>query len=180
MIQIEYLALVLTGLSITVSILYYTLTLRNQNRTRETQWVTQLLDKKIDQESMERFLELMDAEWDDFATFIRKYDNTVNPKHAATRNAQWNFFEMLGGFVKGNRLDVELVYKFYNMRCLLMWFKFETVIKEYRKGTLDRDYLENFEYLAEKMAEMRLKRGLNLPLGILHPTSTLQQEYSNP
>ena len=66
------------------------------------------------------------------------------------------------------------------MRCLLMWFKFETVIKEYRKGTLDRDYLENFEYLAEKMAEMRLKRGLNLPLGILHPTSTLQQEYSNP
>ena len=62
---------------------------------------------------------------------------------------------MLGGFVKDNRLDVNLVYQFYNMRCLLMWFKYETVIKEYRKGTLDRDYMENFEYLADKMIAMR-------------------------
>ena len=174
--MIEYLPLVLTGLGITASIFYYSMTLRNQNRTRETQWITQLLQRKIDQQAMVQFMEIMDAEWNDYEDFMRKYDSSVDLKHAATRNAQWSFYEMLGELVEDNRLDVDLVYKFFNMRCLLMWFKYETVIKEIRKGPLDRDYMDNFEVLAGKMIDMRKKKGLNLPLELLHPTSVLHNE----
>ena len=176
--MVEYLPLVLTGLGLTASIFYYTLTLRNQNRTRETQWITQLLQRKIDQQAMERFMEIMGAEWSDYEDFLKKYDSTVDSRHAAIRNAQWSFYEMLGELVEDNRLDVNLVYKFFNMRCLLMWFKYETVIKEIRKGVLDRDYMDNFEVLAGKMIEMRKKKGLNLPLALLHPTSKLHKEYN--
>ena len=123
-------------------------------------------------------MDVMSANWTDIDDFLEKYDNTVNPRHSAIRNAKWSFYDMLGGFVKDRRLDVDLVYQFYNMRCLLMWFKFETLIKHYRLGTLDRDYMENFEYLADKMIEMRMSRGLNLPTSLLHPTSTLLEKYN--
>lgn len=179
MVSTEVLAILISGLGITTSILYYTLTLRNQNRSRETQWVSQLLENKINEESMESFMDVMSANWIDIDDFLEKYDNTVNSRHAAIRNAKWSFYDMLGGFVKDRRLDVDLVYQFYNMRCLLMWFKYETVIKYYRLGTLDRDYMENFEYLADRMIEIRQRKGLNLPLSLLHPTSTLQGKYIN-
>ena len=178
MVSTEVYAILISGLGITASILYYTLTLRNQNRSRETQWISQLLENKINEESMESFMEVMSAQWTDIDDFMKKYDNTVNPRHAAIRNAQWSFYDMLGGFVKDHRLDIDLVYRFYNMRCLLMWFKFETLIKYYRLGVLDRDYMENFEYLAGRMIEMRQSKGLNLPLNLLHPTSTIQGKYN--
>ena len=42
MIQIEYLPIVLTGIGIIVSILYYAMVLRNQNTTRQAQLLMQI------------------------------------------------------------------------------------------------------------------------------------------
>ena len=61
MVSTEVLAILISGVGITTSILYYTLTLRNQNRSRETQWVSQLLENKINEESMESFMDVMSA-----------------------------------------------------------------------------------------------------------------------
>jgi hypothetical protein len=64
------------------------------------------------------------------------------------------------------------------MTCLLVWFKWETVIKGIREGVLGEDWLENFEYLANEMIKMRQERGQKLPVELLHPTSELIEQLT--
>jgi hypothetical protein len=60
-----------------------------------------------------------------------------------------------------------------------MWFKFETIIKEFRKDPWNLpDYCQNFEFLAEEFLRMRREKGLPIPyINMIHPTSELYKEY---
>jgi hypothetical protein len=164
---------------ILVGIFYYIMTLRNQNRIRETQWIWQLLNRKTDNETMKGFLNQISSNWKDYDDYLQKYDHSVNLEHGSTRQSSWYFFDILGIMVKQNKIDIEMIYPFYNMHILLLWFKYETVIKVLREGTMDEDYMEGLEFLADEMIKMRQEKGLKIPSEFLHPTSTLLEELSN-
>ena len=70
MVQIENLPLVLTGFGLTASILYYTMTLRNANKTqqlalenRQAQLFMQLWSKATSNEGIEASRILSEANW---------------------------------------------------------------------------------------------------------------------
>ena len=71
--MIEFLPLVLTGLGLTASIVYYASVLRNQNKTRQTQLFLQFYNRLTDKQFFEEYKNLLNQEWDDFDDNLEKY-----------------------------------------------------------------------------------------------------------
>jgi hypothetical protein len=157
---------------------YYVLTVRNQTKERKIQNFMALLERRRTPQVYRDFFNTMQPQWEDYDEFLEKYDSGVNIEMASLRNALWSFYDGLGLMLKGNMIDAETVYSLSGVQSLLVWFKWETVIKKVREGTLGDDWMENFEYLADKMIKMRQERGKKLPTALLHPTSKLQGKYS--
>ena len=188
MIQIEYLPIVLTGIGIIVSILYYASVLRNQNKTqqmqlqaRKTQMFMQLHQSKYDQKGLENIFLLWNLEWDNLEDYLSKYGGqSGNIETAAALESWLSYFDGLGILVKEDMIDIEMVYNVAHTRILFMWFKFETIIKEFRKDPWNLpDYCQNFEYLAEEVLRIRIEKRLPIPyFNIIHPTSELNKEYN--
>jgi hypothetical protein len=179
MVSFEFLAIILTGLGLTASIVYYATVIRNQNKTRKTQLFMQLHQAKTDQKGLENVFILMNLEWANFADYMSKYGGLAGHHETAAALESWlSYFDGLGILVKEGMIDLDMVYKVAFSRILFMWFKFETIIDEFRKEPYGMpDYCQNFEYLAEKVMEIRRKKGLPLPyISEIHPTSKRYKE----
>ena len=175
--MVDYLPLVLTGLSITASIIYYASVLRNQNKTRQTQLFMQIYQTRNEHENMVRWYELSSWEWEDLDDFRRKYQTDASPEIKVLPAEQFATYDGIGLLVKDRLVDVNTVFQLMSEPIVVMWFKFETVIKGFRRETeVGTNYFENFEYLANEMIKMRKQRGLSLPISTLHPSSTLLEE----
>jgi hypothetical protein len=81
MVSLEVLALVLTGLSITASILYYTMTLRNSNKTqqlalenRRAQLYMQLFLRITSEDFMKRSIDLIRLNYSNQDEFFQKFN----------------------------------------------------------------------------------------------------------
>ena len=65
MVQIENLPLVLTGLGLTASVLYYTMVLRNANKTRQMQLFMQFYSKLTDLNFHNEHTKIRNQSWTD-------------------------------------------------------------------------------------------------------------------
>jgi hypothetical protein len=160
--MIEYLPLMLTGLGLAASIIYYANVLQNQNKTRQAQNYMQLHQAHYNKEGLETMFMLHNLEWTDFDNYLEKYSAlSGHPDVAAALESQLGYLDGIGTMVKENILDVNTVYNVDGRRILMLWFKFESVVKGFRDpkwGT--PDYGENFEYLAGEMIRIRKEKGL--------------------
>ena len=134
MVSTEVYAILLSGLSISISILYYAMVLRRSEKARMTQVALNLSNILISPETTKNANQLLSTKWDDFEDFRRKYDSTVNPEHYAIRWNIWRLYEHLGYMLHLSLIEVETIYALmggYNI--LLMWEKYEPIIMEQRK-----------------------------------------------
>jgi len=187
MVDID-LSIIFAGLSIAASIVYYASVLRNQNKTqqmqlqtRKTQMFMQFYQSKYDQKGLENIFLLWNLEWDDLDDYLRKFGGqSGNIETAAALESWLSYFDGLGILVKEDMIDLEMVYNVAHTRILFMWFKFETIIKEFRKDPWNLpDYCQNFEYLAEEVLRIRKEKGLPIPyINMIHPTSELNKEFN--
>ena len=180
MFSLEVVALVLTGLGLTASIIYYANIIKNANKARQTHEYMQIFQSKHDLESYKSGFFIMNMKWIDFEDYMEKYSVKKNPEAAAIVESQTSYMEGLGVMVKQNMVDVETVYQMIGTRVIMYWFILESMLKEFRRPEwATPDYMRNFEYLANKMIEMRKKRGLPIPwTEYIHPTSELYKEYN--
>ena len=119
-------------------------------------------------------------EWDNYDDFHEKYSPQTNPEQASRRQALWNQYDGLAMLVKNNVVDLNTVYRTRGSHVMMVWFKFESIIKKLRvdeSKSIGSEYLNDFEFLANKMIEIRKKRGLPLYTQWIHPTSELYKEY---
>jgi len=168
--MIEYLPLVLTGLGLTASILYYTSVLRNANEaqkraqeTRRTQLSTSITEKIGSKDFLRDFIELTQLEWIDIDDFLKKYDHTVNTESYAQRWTVWMAYENLGYLLREGLIDREILFNAASTGCVLIWGRYQPVIDYYRKRQLGPRFMENFEYLATEMWKMCKNRGYISP-----------------
>ena len=181
MVQIENLPIVLTGIGIIVSILYYSNVLRNADQTRKTQMFMQLHQSKYQQEGLRSMFRLMTLEWNDYDDYMTKYGGTTGHIDIPSDLTSWvEYFDGIGLLVKENMIDVDTVYNITHARILFVWFKFETIIKGLRNGPWGMpDYLANLEFLANEMIKIRRKKGLPIPYTTyIHTTSELNEQYN--
>jgi hypothetical protein len=71
--MIEYLPLILTGIGIMASILYYSMTLRNSNKTRRAQLFMQVHARFQNPEFTKMCNEVMNREWSNIDDYWEKY-----------------------------------------------------------------------------------------------------------
>lgn len=100
MIQIEYLALVLTGLGLTASILYYTMVLRNQNKTRQAQLFIQICNQTLNNPAfMKGYYNIMENDWNDFDEYLEFLGDSGSEN--------WNDVFLVGGILESIGVLVE-------------------------------------------------------------------------
>jgi hypothetical protein len=116
MVQIEYLPIVLTGLSITASILYYTNVLRNANRTRESQLFTNIYNQSFANPKFlnaVRKIQLKSQTIHSHKDLARAYDwfnpEPEDPEFLDAWNYVGSFFEGLGVFVREGLIPIRLI-----------------------------------------------------------------------
>ena len=170
MIQIEYLPIVLTGIGIIVSILYYTNVLRNANETqklqletRRTHLSTTTIERLGSKDFLRDFIELAQLEWIDVEDFMKKFDHTVNSESYAHRWTIWMTYDNLGYLLREGLIDREILFNAACTGSILIWGRYYPVIEFYRKKELGPRFMENFEYLAIEMWKMSKNRGYTSP-----------------
>ena len=141
MIRIEYVPVVITGLGLTVSILYYTMNLRTANKARKGQLLMQAYARLDTPERMKALAEMFQWEFNSFEEFIEKY-------YAGSWGNIHIFFEGLAPLVRLGHIDIEYVAALIGGGLLRYW-EMMIPIKEdmteflYPRWCAETEYLYN-------------------------------------
>ena len=169
MVQIENLPLVLTGLGLTASVLYYTMVLRNSNKTRELQLraqeqaletrqaalFTQIYNKFGEAEYAKNWSAVMQWEFKDYDDYRAKYSPQTNPEAVGQWGSVARFFHGVGVLVDRGLVDIQLVYDLMADLVIMAWEKMEVVTLSSRERIGSPDHGLAFENLYKKLKEMR-------------------------
>ena len=161
---------------------YYVLTVSNNQKNRKMQTLMQLTNSRINLENNRLYWKVMKLEWDNMDDYLEKYSPLTNEEQYAENLAVWTVYDSLGILLRENMVDPEIVYRMLGKRMIQMWFKYEAAFKANRARAPDGpgiNWMKEFEYLADEMIKLSIKKGHPLPLFWLHPMSKLHEKYSN-
>jgi len=167
MVEVD-LSIILAGLSIAASIIYYASVLRNANKTqkqqletRQVQYFNQFIETGTSDEYLSTFEEILFKwEWTDFEDFMNKYGPQEEPEKWSRFRKTCRLWEMIGIYYLDNLINLEYVYQVFGSQPIQLWEKIEPVVLEYReryetppKGMM----YEFFEDLYFSMRDLREK-----------------------
>ena len=136
MAEIENLPLVITGLGLTVSILYYTLTLRNANKTRQAQLYMQVYNLITSREFViadnKLMLEWSKEKFTKWTDFINKHGPEANMEDYLIFDQLGHVLEGMGVLVKHGLLDPQYVDDLISGIVFAYWETFRDVILDFR------------------------------------------------
>ena len=149
--MIEYLPLVLTGIGVIVSILYYTSVLRNAEKVRQRDQIFQRIQSQ-DTTWLDAWVETMfHNKADSFEKHEEKYGPETNPEAWVKRNLVSARYESLGVMLKEKMIDPDILYQLYKPRTILTaWSRFENSILILRERFNDPTWGAGFEYLVNE------------------------------
>jgi uncharacterized membrane-anchored protein YhcB (DUF1043 family) len=158
--MIEYLPLVLTGIGIIVAIIYYTLTLRNANKTQQLQLETRqaqlfmnIYKELLSEHEIRSFNLIMDMEYDDFEDFEEKYGRENNPEANELIMSHLLQMEGFGVLIKEGYVTIRLVALLTSGTIKIGWEKLRNYIYEMRKRYNWPRYSIEYEYLYDTLME---------------------------
>ena len=146
--MIEYLPLVLTGIGIIVSILYYTNVLGNANKARQRELIL-LRAQSYSLDYATAYAEVIGMEdWELVEEFHKKYGRETNPEAFAKWLYIRSVFNFAGLLLKEEGTDPELIFQLYAPPAIIgFWERHEPIIKDVRERFNYSNYWEPFEYL---------------------------------
>ena len=154
--MIVYLPLVLTGIGLIVAIIYYTLTLRNSNKTQQLQLETrqaqlfmQIYNNWYSLELSRQYEKVMNWEWIDYEDFGKNLGSDI--ENVIALRMVGRFFEGIGLYVKRGLIDVSLVDDLMSGAYVRFWLKFQPIFVEMRIRQNFPQMLEWIEYLYNEL-----------------------------
>ena len=170
--MIESIGFILTGLGLTASIVYYANVLNNANKTRELQlraqeqaeetrqiqFLIEFNQQKIETMATD-FNEIMKAEWTDFDDWYKKYSTVNNPDNYAKRVRLWEAYHINGLLIRDGVIDIETYIDYLGDTPILMWEKYQDIIKKLRTIVSLPTYMMGFEILANEITKYRNSKG---------------------
>jgi hypothetical protein len=181
MIELSTLRDLVAIFGVVVGFSYYVLTVRNQNKARQTTTVIQLHQHKTSPEENTRFWKLIALQWEDHDDYQRNYGPKGNPENEQVRamfSAEFGFYDGLGLMLKKGLVDLDTVYSLFGLRCTMIWYKYETLLDGIRSMTTfggGEKIYENLEYLANEIIKLNNKYDQPTPIELIHPTTTRYQ-----
>jgi len=155
MASFEFLAITLTGLGLTASIVYYATILRNANRNRELQIFMDIFKSISTEENQRTWAELLNAEFTDYEDYMKKYDSGVNPEHYGKRGSIWWNYNAIGFLLKKGHIRVDDVYDLIGTQAVLLWGVWGDMIHKVRENQGISSYFTGFEHLVEEIDKYR-------------------------
>jgi len=152
MASFEFLAVILTGLGLSASILYYALVLRNSNKARQAQVYVQIWNQFSSPEYLERYFNCLNRKWDDYEDYVQKYGSlrATDTREYSKSISVGTYLEGVGVLLKNGFIDIEPVVDLLGTTILEFWEKMGPLMKEYRvRNNSPRAYLYA-EYLYDK------------------------------
>jgi hypothetical protein len=163
----------MTGVSVTVAVIYYMFTLRINMRTqqlalksqeqtletRQAQILMQLFQVQFNKASVLDFIKLLNMEWTDYDDFEKKYGSDNNPENYAMRNSFNNLLDAAGFLAKKGLIDVDNIYEIWSFGTISYWNKFRDVFLKQRVVYNMPDMVVNMEYLYNEMIRISKLRG---------------------
>ena len=166
MTDAQTISILLAGLSIAASIVYYASVLRNQNKTQQLQLETRKLQivKEIwdwisDEEGYKQFFQIMTLTWIDYDDFQKQYGASTNIEAYTMRFSVQSKLNGFGYMVKEGAIDIETVYDHSAGRVVWMWQKYKPIIYSDRKRLGASYIFKWWEYLAEELLKEAERRG---------------------
>ena len=156
MASFEFLAIILTGLGLIVSILYYASVLSNANKTREAQLFMQIYSQWNSLELQSQYGKVMNMQFGTFDDFFEKIRNDLEIRNAV--NMVGIFFEGLGVYVHRGLIDVTMVDDLMSEAIINFWEKSKPLVYETRTRANLPQYAEWLEYLATEVEKIFKKQ----------------------
>jgi len=160
MVQIEYLPIVLTGLGLTASILYYTMTLRNANKTQQNQLETRQVQMFMQIYHSYQSPEYRKAsnilnlnKFESIEEFLQIYDPS-NPDNIETSDALLTiitYYEGLGSLVKEGFLDIRWIALLMAGDTRKTWERLDPIIDEVRESFDYPRFASEMQYLYNEL-----------------------------
>jgi len=157
MIDIQTISVSLAALGILVAATYYTLTVRNQNRTRQAQLFMQIYSVFRTEEFQDNITEIMSWKWNDYDDFLEKYGPTTNPKAWRALGSVAGYFEGIGLMVNKKLIDISLVENLMSTHIIIFWEKINPLSIELRRA-FNRPQIDVWkEYLYNEIKKREAK-----------------------
>jgi len=147
MIQVENLALVLTGIGLTASIVYYANILRNAERTKHRELVFSRL--RMTKDFSEAYVTVANVmEWETPKEFFDIYRPDRDPVNYSTLIYLGGIYRNLGTLLKEKIADPDILFSVYGPSSIKrVWKKIEPVVNHWRILNNDPSMWSSFEYL---------------------------------
>jgi hypothetical protein len=146
MASFEFLAIVLSLLGLTASLIYYARVLDNQNKTRQTQLFLQFYNRLTDKQFYEDYKKLRDQEWTDYSDYITKYG--LGPTLFDI------YLEGVGLLVKRGQIDIHLVDDLMSSLIIDYWRSHSRIMLEQRRRQNIPQIAEWTEYLYNEIMKI--------------------------
>ena len=156
MVDIQTVSIVIASASVVAGVVYYTLQLRHQARTRQDMVKTRQADLLMRSYSTYGSKEFQEALWtvhklefEDYNGYLKKYGSTasVTPANRAIWTVSW-FFNGIGLLLHSRLADIDQVDDLFGYAVIWMWEIVKPVILEgYRPQPKMQKSMQWFEYL---------------------------------
>jgi hypothetical protein len=159
MASFEFLAIILTGLGLTASIIYYASILRNANKTqqlaietRQAQLFMNLYDTYRSAEFRKQWDDVVfRMEWKDWDDFNSRYNAEASFEERNSWFSVATYFEGLGVLVKRNLIDMAMVYDLLAYSIKMAWERMGPIETETRIRFNMPHLFDDFEYLYNEL-----------------------------
>ena len=149
MASFEFLALILTGLGLTASIVYYANILRNANKTQQMQLFMQFYSKLTDHNFHDEHTRIRNRTWNDLDDYVEKYGTGPNLLDV--------YLEGIGLLVKRKEIDIQFVDDLMSGIILDYWGSHREIILAFRERIGQPQIGEWTEFLAGEIQRVAIK-----------------------
>ena len=159
MVGIETLSIVIAAATVVAGVVYSSLQLREQTKTRRTDLVIRLASDMRSIEVVGAFVDVLGAEFKDYDDFVKKYGMPFSKNQVPLSLLMvGNYFEQLGVLFRNRLVDAHLIGQLFPVSAA--WEKMEPFVKGLRKEYQSQGYYEWFEYLYSevKKGEQKLQQ----------------------
>jgi hypothetical protein len=158
MVDAQTVGVLVTAASVTIAAIYYIITLRSNNKTRQAQLFMQIYTRVQEPEFMKNWNEVMDRDWKEVVESWK-----AGGAKTPFQNVSWlsvaMYFEGIGVLLKKGLIDADFVYELMPTRASSYWAKFEPFFREVRTSMNFPQAGRNAEYLAVELNKLAEKRG---------------------
>jgi len=163
MVSLEIIALVLTGLSISVSILYYASVLRNNTKAQHMQVMLSIQRSRAQSGGTLRYVKALNMSWRDYDDFNEKYGFDNNPEVFAEWISYLTQFDDYGYMLKRSIVDLDFMFETCYPSIVKLWYKFRPVfmVRRLQDETNEREMFW-FQYIAEELERYAESKGIKV------------------